>query len=295
MEETITTTDTSGNTFDLENQTVTTVSGTTTAIVPVAPVETSETIAAVAFIQYDPNAGAGSSNIAFKMIEQSHFLDGYRTTILYDKDAHVIGGTDTDGVHQLSGVVDSSKVTGQATNFSVNGIKFGMLQASQLVEDAGSYDLGSRYWGWITGPKYQSTGLTGTLAMSKDGGLVFGGSLTGAWTQGSINSGSFTADFGAGTANMSIGASVASDNWTFTATKMPMGKEGSFKVDQATLISGTTTKVLDVKFNGGGQTFGTVSGSLTGADKGAIFSFAAKDAASVNGVSGVIAFDDGGI
>jgi hypothetical protein len=286
VEQVIKATDASGNTVNLDEQTVTAADGT------VSPVQSVNTgtggiSAHMAMLRYD------SSAPAFKVIEMTEFIDGVRDTILRDLSGHVYGGYDAEGNHIVSGLNEASKVSAKAGDHANNGIEFGMYTADKFDDFEGSFDLGNRYLGWITGPVYQSSNLTGSTLFSFDGGLAYGGDLNATWSPLNYNAGNthLVVDFGANTSTLTIDVGAAGNKWLFNATNLPFiatASSGEFNFD-------SPGAVLSMQLNGDpSQVFFDISGSLVGKDDGAMFSFAAKkilNPADGVGVSGVVSFD----
>jgi hypothetical protein len=283
VEEIIEATDSAGNTFNLDEQTIVSADGTVTNIedTNIGPIS-----AHVAILKYD------SSAPAFKIIEDTGFIDGTRETILRDLSGHVYGAYDEDGNHIIYGVNEASKVEGKAGDYTNNGIGFGMYTADYFADHEGIFDLGDRYVGWITGPVYQSTGLTGSTTFIYDGGLAFAGDLNGTWSQLNFNGNTqLMVDFGTNTSNLTIDVGPGGNQWVFTAAGLPLILDGTGEFDFD--HPGAT---LNMTYNGSNvNVFADVSGSLAGMDDGAMFSFAAKQIISEPdngvGVSGVVSFD----
>ncbi len=308
IEQTVEATDASGNRVNMDSLSVISTDGTVGDIQAVIPVDTNvndvqpdvstETTvsdiqpagivksAHVAMLRYDTSAPA------FKIIEISEFIDGIRRTILTDLSGHVYGGRDELGDHAVTGINETSKIKRQSDHYANNGIEFGMFTADSGTGHDGTYDLGNRYFGWITGPQYQSSGLTGSTTFTFDGGLAFAGDLNGTWSQLNYNGTTqLMVDFGTNMSNLVIDVGPGGNRWVFSAAGLPLKLNGSgeFNFDHP----GAT---LDMTHNGSNaNVFYDVSGSLTGRDDGAMFSFAAKRIISEPdngvGISGVVSFD----
>jgi len=262
----------------------------------IQPEVSSNTVTAVSFIQFDPQAGSQASQSAydpFQRIEETHLANNLRDTILRSSDGHVIGAVDDKGVtHEVRGIISKTAIK-QSNHYAQNGIEMGMLSAQTLYDSDVSWDqtgdLENRYWGWITGPSYLGGPITGTIDMVFDGGIAYQGNLDGStWSQVNFNAtgNSLKVDF----TNQKVDVNLSAGNWKFSSG-MSFDSSGAFSAQ---------LNNLQVDYNGStANTYGSVSGSLTGAADGAVVSFAAKETnaasasfcSSCTGITGVAAFD----
>ncbi len=227
-------------------------------------------VGAVAFIQYDSQAGMGSSDLDYKMIEDAKAADTVRNTVLKNTAGHVVGAIDKDGTqHYLTGAItEVYPVT------SDGQMQYGVLKADGLYDGTHNttYPLDNRYWVWATGPAYVPT--SNVVYLNFSSGVAFGGQLNGTWSQLSGLNGYMNVDLNASNIT-SLNLTAGGTNlWQFNATNLALDPYGQFEAQ--TVNAGSSLNVM--YNNAAAETYGAIAGGITGAGNGAVMTFSAKHA-----------------
>lgn len=290
-------TDSSGNTIDTTNQTVTDASGNTTVIAPIPPPPAE--MGLVSLVAYDICAGdpvnsctsAGDTDLEF--IEEAHVINSVREVLLKGgASGYLYGAKEFDGtLHELQGFTVE-------VNGSDGEIKFGSLRGGTLYDSKHSPPYShldsNRYWTWAIGPAYTSSNYSGTMSFSD--GLAYAGALdqTSTWSPVSITTAGMTIDLNS---NQISQLDISAGAWDFSlSANLNINSLGQFNAISSGISlppdEDPVQQVLQVGYGTGGyQTYGVISGGVSGAADAAIVSFAAKyvdPGANGEGVNGVV-------